>query len=1042
MTNCLFKWKNVFSGYPLSAIHRPSKLFLLVLFCFSSFFLSAQIISGKVTTADSILQGASVQVKGTNTVTLTDDRGIFTINAPAGSTLIFSFAGYNTLEVKVKNRSLINVQLAPASGQLGDVVVIGYGTQRRKEVIGAVSSIPGNKIASRPVSTFDQALQGLAPGLQIAQRNASPGELSTINLRGIGSLSAGFEPLFVVDGFPTDQRNATAINPADIQSIEILKDAASTAIFGSRGANGVIIITTKTGRGRGQLNVNLSTGVANVNKKDLYDAANGAEYVQYYKEYYTNLGQTVPAAIANWNGVSTDWQDLIYRTAPFQNYSVSVNGGDEKVSYLFSGNYVHQAGTIIGENFDRYAARIKVDYRPFKFLSLGLNIAPNFEVSKRSSPRESDWGSLQSMATLLPPIVPVRNADGSYATFHDVLPGIFANIGNPLEVAETYKERSNRFLSLFNTYAQVAIIEGLLLKTSVGAGITYNNNKTFYTAPEGEAIFTLPATTTLSLNNSQTINWLIENTLNYKKVINKIHSLDVLAGYTAQKVSSESLAGSTNTFDISGPQTLGFGSSVNRTADNGSSGNTLISYLARLNYSFNDKYILTGSLRRDGSSRFGSHNRYHTFGSVGLGWRISEEGFMKELSFINNAKIRGSYGTSGSNDISDFTARASLRSVNQSFNGTQVIGVRNQDPGNSSLSWESSKQMNIGFDADIINSRFNVIFDYYRNTTEDLLLQENVVLSSGFPGVLTNIGRVRNKGFEISVNARIIEKKDFSWTIGGNVTHNEQKILELGKNQNELFNFFGALRSRIGGELQQIQGVKAIGIIRAGETHSAQPNAKPGDILFEDVNGDNVISNFLGPDGQFLGDPNLDWVFGINTSLRYKNFQLSALANGQAGGSTFDLYLIQVASGANGANFSKKFWYDGRYVSESQPGDGHTPRAGGLNNSADGAGFVSSLGVQKTDFVRIRNISLSYDIPAPAIKKLFITNAQAYFSVENVYTFTNYLGGNPYSQRPSAGGPGLIGGSRVVGDGRELALNSVGSAPLPRVFTLGINVTF
>ncbi len=1042
MNNFLSYLKKI---YPNSSFKQVviSKLFLSCLFSFScSILFSQNTISGKVTVADSTLQGASVQLKGTSIATLTDSQGQYNINAPANGTLVFSYIGHNKIEVKIKNQSVINVQLTSAAGQLADVVVIGYGTQRRKDVIGAVSSISGDKISERPVSTFDQALQGLAPGLQIAQRNASPGELSTINLRGIGSLSAGFEPLFVVDGFPTDQRNATAINPADIQSIEILKDAASTAIFGSRGANGVIIITTKTGKGKGQLNINLSTGIAKVNKKDLYDAASGAEYVQYYKEYYTNLEQTIPDAIANWNGTNTDWQDLIYKTAPFQNYSVSVNGGDERVSYLFSGNYIHQAGTITGEGFDKYSARIKVDYRPFKFLSLGLNVAPNFEVSKRSSPRESDWGSLQSMATLLPPIVPVRNPDGSYATFNDILPGIFANIGNPLEIAESYKDRSKQSLSLFNTYAQVRIIEGLLLKTSVGAGLTYNNSKLFYTAPKGPAIFTFPATTTLSLNNSQTINWLIENTLNYKKVINKVHSFDVLAGYTAQKVTSESLAGSTNTFAIAGPETLGFGSSVNRTANSGNSGNTLISYLGRLNYSFNDKYIFTGSVRRDGSSRFGSQNRYQTFGSAGLGWRISEEGFMHNISFVSNAKIRGSYGTTGSNDISDFTSRASLRSVNQSFNGTQVIGVRNQDPGNSRLSWETSKQMNLGFDADIINSRYNIIFDYYKNTTEDLLLQENVVLSSGFPGVLTNIGRVRNKGFELSANARIIEKKDFTWALGGNVTHNEQKILELGKNQTELFNFFGALRSRIGGELQQIQGVKAIGVVREGETHSAQPTAKPGDILFEDVNGDSVISNFLGPDGQFLGDPNLDWVFGINTSLRYKNFRLSALANGQAGGSTFDLYLIQVASGANGANFSKKFWYNGRYVSESQPGDGHTPRAGALNNSAEGAGFVSSLGVQKTDFVRIRNISLSYDIPARIVNKLFITNAQAYVSVENVYTFTNYIGGNPYSQRPSAGGPGLIGGSRIVGDNRELALNSVGSAPLPRVLTFGINVTF
>lgn len=1023
------------------------KIRLSILICI--FFLSLtttlfaqNTIRGTVSGTGGVLSGVTVQVKGTNTVAQTDDAGRFSIAAPANSTLQVSYVGYDPLEERIGNRTTLNLTMTPVGSSLNDVVVIGYGTQKRKDVIGAVSSVAGDKIAQRPVATFDQALQGMAPGLQIAQRNSSPGELSTINLRGIGSLSAGFEPLFVVDGFPTDQRNATAINPADIQSIEILKDAASTAIFGSRGANGVIIISTKTGKGKAQLNVNISSGISTVDKHLLYDEANSQEYVQYYKEYYTNLGMAVPPAIANYDGkTNTDWQSLVYKTKPFQNYSVSANGGDEKVSWLFSGNYIHQPGIIIGEGFDRYAARIKVDYRPSKSITLGLNLAPNFELTKRSSPKESDAGSLQSMAGLMPPIVPVRKADGSYATFNDVLPGVFNNIANPLQVAENWREKTNAFLSLFNAYGQIRLIDGLIYKTSVSGGITYNNHKLFWQAPDGPALYGFPATTTLNLDNSQTLNWLIENTLNYKRVFHKVHSIDLLAGYTGQKVASTYLAAGTNTFNISGPETLGFGSSVNRVANNGAGGNTLISYLGRVNYAYNDKYILTASIRRDGSSRFGVNNRYHTFGSVGLGWRITDEKFMEGVTFINNAKIRASYGTTGSNDISDFTSRASLRSVNQSFNGTQVIGVRNQDPGNSSLTWETSKQANVGFDADFIHSKLNVIFDYYRNETQDLLLQQNVVLSSGFPGVLTNIGKVRNKGFELSLNYRIIDTKDISWSLGGNVTHNEQKILSLG-GQNELFNFFGALRSRVGYEIQEIQGVRAIGVVREGHIPAAQPEAKPGDIIFEDVNKDGQVSNFLGPDGVFLGEPNLDWVYGVNTSFRYRNWSLSALVNGQNGGSTFDFYLIQVANAVNGVNFSKKFWYDGRYVSESQPGDGHTPRAGGLTNSAAGAGFVSSLGVQKTDFVRVRNVTVSYSIPASAAKKIFATNAQAYLSIENLYTFTNYIGGNPYSQRPSAGGPGLIGGSRLVGDGRELALNSVGSAPLPKVLTIGINVTF
>lgn len=989
------------------------------------------------------LAGVSVIVRGTNRGTSTNSDGSFSIDANVGDILEFTIVGYQKKSLTVGSDAAINIQLEIEVSVGSEVVVIGYGTQRKQDVTGAVSSIPAEKFLERPVSTFDQALQGLVPGLQVAQRNASPGELSTINIRGIGSLSAGFEPLFVVDGFPTDQRNATAMNPMDIQSVEILKDASSTAIYGSRGANGVIIITTKSGsKGKAIVDVNISGGIAKVDKHDLYDAVNGAEYVQYYKEYYTNLGKPIPNAIANWDGTNTNWQNLIYQTSAFQSYSVSVHGGDQKVSYLFSGNYISQPGTIIGEGFDKYSARIKIDYRATKFLTLGLNIAPNFESSRRSSPRESDWGSLQSMATLLPPVVPVRKADGSYATMQDILPGIIGNVGNPLQVAENWKETHQNFLSILNAYAELKIIKGLTFKTSVGAGVTYNNNKTFWKAPSGPAIYSLPTSTTLNLSKDQTINWLSENTLNYKKIVNSIHAFDILAGYTAQKNTYTSVAGSTNTFDINGPETLAFGSSVNRTANNGATGNSLLSYLSRINYTLKDKYILTGSIRRDGSSRFGANNKYHTFGSGAIGWRFSEESFMEGIKFINQGKVRISYGTTGSNLINDFTSRASLRSINQSFNGTQVIGVINQDPGNASLSWETSKQLDMGLDLDLLTNRVNIVFDYYRNNTTDLLLQENVVLSSGFPGVLTNIGHVRNTGFEFALNTRIIDSKDLTWTVGGNVSHNEQKILALGKNQTELFNFYGALRSAIGGPIQQIKGTKAIGVVRSGNIPAAQPNAKPGDIIFEDVNKDGAISNFLGPDGVFLGDPNLDWVYGINTSLRYKNFRFSALLNGQAGGSVFDFFMIQVASGANGANFSKEFWYDGRYVSETEPGNGHTPGAGGMINSAAGAGSVSSLGVQKTDFIRIRNVSLTYELPSELSKKISLANARAYISVENLYTFTKFIGGNPYAARPSAGGPGLIGGSRVTGDGRELALNSSGSAPLPRIFTIGINFSF
>ncbi|MEJ0055686.1 MAG: hypothetical protein WDN75_08590 [Bacteroidota bacterium] len=478
-------------------------------------------------------------------------------------------------------------------------------------------------------------------------------------------------------------------------------------------------------------------------------------------------------------------------------------------------------------------------------------------------------------------------------------------------------------------------------------------------------------------------------------------------------------------------------------ASNGVTGNTLLSTLGRLNYSFKGKYLLTATVRRDGSSRFGANNRYQTFGSIAAGWLLSEENFIKNIDFISNMKIRGSYGTTGSNDIPNFVARPSLNPINQAFGQNLLKGVVNGDPGNVDLTWETSKKLDIGLDLSVLNNRINFVFDYYNNETTNLLLTKNLVTSSGYAGTLTNIGSMRNSGFEVTVSANVIKKEDFSLTIGGNVTHNKQEILSLG-GDSELFNFFGALRSPVGSELQQMRGTKAIGVVRQGDVLPAQPTAVPGDIKFQDYDKNGVIGDFLSGDGQLLGHPNLDWLYGINATVKYKNFELFTLMNGQAGGSVYDFYLIQVGTDAQAVNLSKPFWYSGRYISESQPGDGKTPRAGALQTGAAGVGFVSSLGVQKTDYMRIRNITLSYNIPATFSEKYGIRNARMYASVENFYTFTNFIGGNPDARRQSAGGPGLIGGSRLTGtsDGRELGLTSVPSLPLPRTWTFGINFSF
>jgi len=1005
-------------------------------------------VSGKVTNAEdgSALPGVNIIIKGTTSGAATDADGNFTIQASSDAVLVVSAIGFTSLEIGVAGRSTINVSLSADVSQLNEIVVVGYGTQEKRSLVGSIAKVSSERIEGRPIASAEQALSGLIPGLNVAQPGASPGDLATINIRGIGSISAGYSPLFVIDGYPTDQRNFAAINPSDIESIEVLKDASATAIYGSRGANGVILVTTKTAKeGKSQINFGYSAGIASIPDSARPKLLNAQEYVQYYTESFTNRGLPIPSAITNWDGVTdTDWQDVVYRKGTFQDFNLSANGGTDKASYLISGNYIDQQGAVIGEGQKKYSLRLKVDYRPTSKISFGMVAAPNITNIQRGSPSPedgTDWASANSLAYLLPPIVPVYRPDGTYAIPNDLsIPGPAGSLANPLELLEQYKRETRLFRLIANSYASIELLKGLTFRTSIGLNYSSDKGQTYYT-PNGPR-FTLPNVSTLNLNQSQGIGWLSETTLNYKKVINE-HSFDLLAGYTAQSDQSASLNANVSSLAVVGPPILSLGDTKTLTASNGFSENTLLSYLGRLNYAFKGKYLLTATIRRDGSSRFGANNRFKTFGSIAGGWIISDEKFLSGSTIVSNAKIRGSYGTTGSNGIPDFIARPSLNPVNQAFGSSLLKGVFNGDPGNSNLTWETSKKLDIGFDVSLFSNKINVVFDYYNNETTDLLLTKSLPLSSGFAGTLTNIGNMRNSGFELTVNANVVKKGDLSISLGGNVTNNKQEVLSLG-GANELFNFFGALRTVVGGELQQIRGVKAIGVVRQGDVLPAQPNVVPGDIKFEDADDNGSIGDFLSGDGQLVGDPNLDWIYGLNATIKYKNFELFTLLQGQSGGSVYDFYLIQVGTDAQGVNISKDFWYDGRYVSESQPGNGTTPRAGALQTGNAGVGFVSSLGVQKTDYLRVRNVTLSYTLPSAFLSKYRLGSGRVFTSIENLYTFTKFIGGNPDARRNSIGGPGLIGGSRLSGtsDGRELALTSVPSLPLPRTWTVGINFSF
>ena len=990
------------------------------------------------------LAGATVRVADSNIGTATDIDGTYVITVPDdATTLVFSFIGFVTQEVAIDGRTEIDVVLEEDVARLEDVIVTGYGTQLRKDVTGSIASVSAADIATRPVASIEKALQGLVPGLNVADRSGNPGELAQLSIRAIGTLSAGYEPLWVIDGFPTDQRNAQMLNPADIESIDVLKDASATAIFGSRGANGVIIVTTKSGQiGTAQINLDMNSGMSSLPRSSRFELLNAQEYVQFHTE---QNGGTVPSWIADvWDGsTDTDWQDELYQTAPFHNWSLSAHGGTEKVSYLLSTSYTEESGVVPGEGYDKFGGRLKLDYRPNDRITFGLNVAPSIsKILKSSSPSEngSDWSSAWAQAILLPPIIPMFNADGSYA-IGSYVPGNFP-IGNPLETIKHYKRTSDLFRMLGGVSLSAEILPGITLKSILATNIGSDKNETLYDAPPGGPRFTYSAVSTLNVGQVWRRGWLNENTANFRRQVGSDHFFDVLAGFTMQRDRVEFVSSNVSGLQIPGARILSIGDSETLTARNGFGENALVSILGRLNYSYKDRYLLTATMRRDGSSRFGANNRYQTFGSFALGWRLSEEEFVKSMGFVNDAKLRVSYGSTGSNAIPDFIARPSLGPVNHSFGSTQLTGIAIGDPGNPSLTWETSEQLDIGLDLTLMDGRYGIVLDYYNNVTTSLLLSRNIVASSGYGGFLTNIGSMRNDGIELSTNVAVMQLPDFDWFVGGNVTYNNQEILDLGGDE-EIRNFFGALRRTVGGELQNIHVVEHIGIAREGETYPAQPGAEPGTMVYRDADGDGSISNFLGPDGVNLEGTNLDYVYGFHTDVRYKDFDLSVQFNGQAGASVLDLYIIQIGAPFRRVNLSKEFWYDGRYISESEPGDGRTPSASGFDT---GIGAVSSLGIQDTDFLRLRNVTLGYTLPQNMLRGLGLRSARGrvYMSMENIHMWTSFIGGNPEGRRNSAGGPSLFGGSRIpgVGDGREIGLTSPPHIPLPRVWTIGIHLTY
>lgn len=1035
---------HLFSGTNVTYTIIDRKIILAPDYLSESAAIPIRIITGTVTDKNgSTLAGVNVYVTGTSKATSTGADGKYSIDVPSGArSLTFSFIGMESKEVLIGVLTQIDVTMVESSFGLDEVVIVGYGSVKKTDLTGSVASVSKLALKDRKVTTVNQALMGQMAGVKVEVNDATPGSVTSIRIRGTGSISAGNEPLYVIDGFPVGQREANQILPSDIESVTVLKDASSTAIYGSRGANGVVIITTKSGSNQApQISFESSYGFAQVAKRDYYDLLNSQQYADYMgilrDEQWARAGNDpsipmssrpleyqVPDAVTNRDkSIDTNWQDAIMERAAIQNYSVSVRGGNDRTRYFYSMGYSGDNGVILGSNYSKLTARLRLESDLIKNrLKAGINISPSYSKQRNTVTGSGDvFSSVIGTALFMPPIIPVYNADGTYGSTYGKA-GLMALGGSPVQLANEYENKNTSFTNMMNSYLDLTITEGLNLRTSVGTVINNSSSNYFLPSTCWRPFAPPPTYADGSSAYGNGLNWLSETFLTYTKSYN-LHKLDFTAGFTAQKDQATGNYLYSNKYPNNLVHTL---NAATITAGNSSVSEwSMLSYLARANYSFSDRYFLTATIRRDGSSRFGSNVRYGTFPSVAAAWRVSQESFMKNVKAVSDLKIRASYGKTGNNDIGNYSAIGLVGITNQTFgmgSGTNYSGIYPSTLSNPGLSWESSKQFDIGFDLGLFKDRINIVFDFYNNHTSDLLLRVNLPTTTGFSTSLQNIGEVQNRGYELSLFTKNTTGA-FGWSTSLNASYNDNKVLKLGPNGDPIYDFYGTRITAVGYEIGASNGLHVIGILSQADIDAGVaifPGEEAGDVKYEDVNKDGVISNFNGPDGINIGNSSSKWSFGFSNMFTYKDFDLTVFVHGQTGGRSTDL--LGQGMWAGGGNNIWSSWLENRYIDDANPGDGMTPRLTfGLG------GLPDDRLVQKTDFIRIANITLGYTLPLKNTSAM--SGLRAFVSIENLATWDTFNGYNPQvksnSQSATLGGFTLGGGY-----------------PLPRTISLGFNVTF
>ncbi|MEO8415218.1 MAG: TonB-dependent receptor [Ginsengibacter sp.] len=1016
---------------PFFTTKREFLVCIFVLF-FSSFTFGQQkiTINGTVTGDNNVpMAGVSVNVRGTSMGTTTDPQGNFNLQVNKGEILVFSFVGYEGKEVKVnKAGSVENIQMVSTTAALGEVVVVGYGTQKKRNVTGSIATVDVSKLKDVPASNVSQFLDGQAAGVSVKQGTGSPGREFDVTVRGIGSLGAGSSPLYVIDGFPVGTSIGQNINPADIKSITVLKDAVSTAIYGARGSNGVILITTKEARsGEVSLTANADYGIQNIPDSRRTKVLNGVQFAQFKKDifmdkirYFDSREPTIDEVPLDYRypeqtKYSTNWfNEILNNNASYQDYNVSLSNGKGPIKSLVSVGYLDQNGTLLNTNYKLYSVRANIGGQLNKFINMGINL--NGSHSNQTQANTEGRDNLVGSTLIMDPRDPVYNADGTYNAYIGGHDGVFG-FPNPVQVLKESNSHYTGTNVLTNGFLEFSFLRNFKFKTAVNAGIYINSAKQFVPSTISGENAPAPRDAREGDSYSNTMNLSADQLLTYSKGFG-YHQVDILAGYTAQEETTKYLEGTGNQY----PDDLVpyLSSAAIKSSNSSEYGWSMSAFFGRVNYSYKGKYLFSGTYRREGSSRFGLQNKWGNFPALSLGWRISDEPFMAKYTWLNDLKLRGSWGVTGNNNIGNYSSLSFLNASNYILANNFVNGQVVSSFANTELGWEKSKQTDIGLDLSAFDSKLTFTAEYYDRITSDMLLSIQLPAISGFTSSLGNVGKVQNKGLEFAVGYKTKINQIGVWG-NFNISFNRNKVLAIRGANDEIWqgSFYGDYNvSKVGRPIGMIYGYKVLGIFQNQaeiDKSPTQDGAIPGVYKYADGDGNGIIS-YDTKDMVEIGNPWPKGTWGFTLGGDYKNFDMSVLLTGKYGYDV-DAQIEKSTENLDGV-FNVLTESVNRWRSEQNPGAGKLTGTNTWKYQRES----NSRYVYNGSHMWVKNVSIGYSIPKSVLHS---SSVRVYISAQNLFLITNYPGNNPDVNTLDGTQPGY----------------DDAAYPISRTFSVGANLT-